>query len=116
MNHVTKYNPHNGDPDMKMFQNFCSTIQDVNFVLEHLCSKGHINVIETNRLHDMDAEIRILEVKNDAKWYSIKPNHYGFDVPGDHWKPSDRDDPVFNQFCDKYARMICAIQDMFHPQ
>ena len=114
---MTKYNPNFGDPDMKIFNDCSSTIAEVNFVLEHLCSKGYVHVIETNRLHpDMEPEIRIHEMKSDDKWYTIKTNHHGFDVPGDHWKPRDRQNPAFDQFCYKYANFICALNDILHPE
>ena len=34
--------------------------------------------------------IGFYEMESEDKWYYIKPNHHGFTIPGDHWKPSDR--------------------------
>ena len=55
----------------------------------------------------MEPEIRIYEMKSADKWYNIKPNRPGYDIPGDHWKPSDRQNPVFDQFCDKFVKTFC---------
>ena len=92
--HVLDHRSVYGDPDLKMFTN-CdfqkSDKEKVNFVLKHLCNKGFVNVTETKKLHkDNGWDIGFYEMESEDKWYYIKPNHHGFTIPGDHWKPSDR--------------------------